>query len=242
MSCCIASASSTRPWRKVGPGRACWIRFSPDWGHRKRELEPMDGHLDALDGLDSRQFVIAVKRLADSFSYGADTSPFLGAGLEYAQSRPYQWGDSVRSIDWRATARTGRTLVKEYEAPKRLPCYLLVDTSASMTLGSGRPTKYALAVQLAAVLAYACLARISPVGVVGVGGRDLRFEPSLSSAQIMQWLHQLRYFRHDEPTMLAPRLLQLGATLKSRALILVLSDLHDPEALPALRIVAQKND
>ena len=36
--------------------------------------------------------------------------------------------------------------------------------------------------------ALACLARVSPVGVVGAGGRDFRVEPSLSGAQILQWL------------------------------------------------------
>lgn len=202
----------------------------------------MEGFLESVDQLDSRQFMLAVKKLADSLSYGTDHSPFLGSGIEYAQSRPYQWGDPVRSMDWRVTARTGKPYVKEYEAPKRLPCYLLIDTSASMTVGVGKRSKYAVAVHLAGGLALACLDRVSPVGVVGVGGRELRIEPSLSADMVMQWLHLLRRFRYDEPTSISRRIADLAPTLASRALVFLLSDMHEPDALPALKLLAQKHD
>jgi len=202
----------------------------------------MEGFLDTCDALDSRQFVLAVKRLADSFGYGMDRSPFLGAGIEYVQSRHYLPGDPVRSIDWRASARTGKVFIKEYEAPKRMPCYLLLDTSASMTISSQKRSKYAIAVHLAGGLAFASLNRASPVGVVGLGSREFRIEPSLSSMQILQWLHRLRRYRYDEQTRLGRRISEIAPTLTSRAVVVVLSDLHDPSALPALKLLAQKHD
>lgn len=201
-----------------------------------------EGYLETVEPLHTRQFVLAVKRLADSFSYGADHSPFVGSGIEFVQSRPYMPGDPIRAIDWRVTARTGKVYVKEYEAPKRLPCYLLLDTSASMTVSTQRRSKYAVALHLAGGLAFACLARVSPVGVVGIGTRDFRVEPSLSSDQILQWLHRLRRFRYDEETVLARRIAEIAPTLGNRAVVIVLSDLHDPGAMPALKQLAQKHD
>jgi uncharacterized protein (DUF58 family) len=202
----------------------------------------MQGYIDSVDHLNPRQFMVAVKRLADAFSYGADKSPFLGTGIEYAQSRPYQWGDAVRAIDWRVTARTGKVFVKEYEAPKRMPCQLLLDTSASMTVSSVPRSKYAAALHLAGGLAFACLERISPVGVVGLGSRALRVEPSLSAAQVWQWLHKLRHFRFDETTAVGRRLGELAPSLTTRALLILLSDMHDPQGLPALKLLAQRHD
>lgn len=202
----------------------------------------MEGLLPRADALDSRQFFMAVKRLADSLSYGADRSSFLGSGIEYVQSRRYQWGDPIRCIDWRVTARTGKVHIKEYEAPKRLACTILLDSSASMTVASGRRSKYAAAVPIAGALAFACLDRLSPVGLLTVGERGLRVEPSLSKQRIMMWLEQLRRFRYDEHTALARKISELDSSLKARGLIIILSDLHEVGALAAVKLLAQRHD
>lgn len=202
----------------------------------------MEGFIQDHEILNSRQFYIAVKRLANSLSYGTDRSPLVGTGVEYLQSRPYQPGDPIRSIDWRVTARTRRFHVKEYEAAKRLPVYLLCDTSASMTIRSGPRSKYETAVFLAGGLALACLDRISPVGVLGVGQSSLHVQPSLSKQQVMQWLHKLRSYDYHQQTNLAARLAELTPSLAQRTLLIVLSDLHDPQAVPLLKRIGQQHD
>ena len=99
--------------------------------------------------VDARQFEVAVKHLANSLNFGQEESVFHGSGLEYAQSRLYVAGDPVKAIDWKVSARIGKLFIKEYQEPKQIPLYLLLDTSASMCVTSLPMSKYAWAVQLA---------------------------------------------------------------------------------------------
>jgi uncharacterized protein (DUF58 family) len=158
------------------------------------------------------------------------------------QSRHYVPGDPIKTIDWRVTARTGKVHVKEYESPKSLPIWFVIDTSASMTLSSIPVSKYQIATQIAGGLALASLDRVSPVGILGAGSRDLNIKPSLSRETILQWLHELRHYDFAEPTRLGEKLLALNPSLGERALIFILSDLHDPDAIPALKLLGHRHD
>jgi len=194
------------------------------------------------DLVDARQFELAVKQLADSIAFGPDDSIYHGSGLEYSQSRVYLPGDSVKLIDWRISARTGKFYVKEYQEPRQIPLYVMLDTSASMCVSSCRLSKYAWAVRIAAGVAVAAQSRLTPVGMIACGERRMRVSPTLARDHAMQWAHRLRRHGFLESTLLGHRVRELMPTLKRRSALIVLSDLHDADAVAALRLVAQEHE
>ncbi|MFG0284261.1 MAG: DUF58 domain-containing protein [Phycisphaerales bacterium JB039] len=194
------------------------------------------------DELAHGDFEMVVRRLADDLAFGTDLSLFVGSGLEYAQSRPYEPGDPVKQIDWRITARLNRAYVKDYETLKRTSIYLVVDTSASMGVGSTRLTKHDLAVWIASAVGLVGQRRLSPVAVIGGGERQTRLLPSLRRSDLWQAIEPLRTGSLSERTRLAERLTLLDVRADRRSLVMVISDLHDPDAMGALRHMAQKHD
>jgi uncharacterized protein (DUF58 family) len=199
-------------------------------------------HLGPPDELAHGDFEMVVRRLADDLAFGTDLSLFVGSGLEYAQSRPYAPGDAIKMMDWRLTARVGKPYVKEYETLKRTCIYLVLDTSASMGVSSTVLTKHDMGVWIAAAVGLVGQRRLSPVALIGGGERETRLFPSLRRSDLWQALEPLRMGSLSESTRLAERLRMLDVRADRSSVVMALTDLHDPDVVPALRHMAQKHD
>lgn len=187
-------------------------------------------------------FEMVARRLADDLAFGADASLFVGSGLEYVQSRPYEPGDSVRQFDWRLTAKTGKPYVKQYETLKRIAIYITIDTSSSMSISSIGLSKHDLAIWIASAIGLVGQRRLNPVAIVGGGERKTRLEPSLAQGDLWRAIEPLRMRAQAESTQVAERIRSLEPRMNRSSILLVLSDLHDPNISTSLRHAAQKHD
>jgi uncharacterized protein (DUF58 family) len=85
---------------------------------------------------------------------GGFVSRFKGRGMEFDETRLYQAGDDIRSIDWRVTARTGKTHTKIFREERERPVFISVDCRAAMHFATRGVFKSVLASKLAALLAW----------------------------------------------------------------------------------------
>src|SRR5256885_7625795 len=112
-----------------------------------------------------RRIQIHTSHIVDQLLAGEWSSAFKGSGIEFEEVRPYQFGDDVRSIDWNVTARTGRPFVKLFREERELSVMLLVDLSASQSLGTHWQTKRELVTELGATLAFSAIKGNDKVGL-----------------------------------------------------------------------------
>ena len=85
---------------------------------------------------------------------GGYVSRTKGRGMEFDEVRLYQPGDDIRSIDWRVTARTGKTHTKLFREERERPIFISVDYRASMQFATRGVFKSVQAAKLAGLLAW----------------------------------------------------------------------------------------
>jgi uncharacterized protein (DUF58 family) len=85
---------------------------------------------------------------------GGYMSRFKGRGMEFDEARLYQPGDDIRSIDWRVTARTGKTHTKVFREERERPVFISVDNRLTMHFATRGVFKSVLAAKLAGLLAW----------------------------------------------------------------------------------------
>ena len=85
---------------------------------------------------------------------GGYVSRFKGRGMEFEEARVYQSGDDIRSIDWRVTARTGKTHTKIFREERERPVFISVDNRPAMHFATRGVFKSVLAAKLAGLLAW----------------------------------------------------------------------------------------
>jgi uncharacterized protein (DUF58 family) len=85
---------------------------------------------------------------------GAYLSAYKGRGIEFDESRLYQPADDARTIDWRVTARTGKTHTKLYREERQRPVSFCVDFRAGMYFATRGAFKSVVAARVTALLAW----------------------------------------------------------------------------------------
>jgi len=199
----------------------------------------------------SLQELAALKHAGKSFTFlprqpvtsllsGRRASRLRGRGLTFEEMRLYHQGDDPRTIDWKATARTGETHVRVYTEERERPSLLVVDQRLSMFFGSRRDMKSVTAARAAALAAWRIVSVGDRVGAVVFNDRDaVEIKPQRSDRHVMRLISAIASFNHlldvdaqspGDPDALN-RALQIARRLVTHdCLVTIISDFQGADA------------
>ncbi len=156
----------------------------------------------------------------------------LGMGTEFAELREYGIGDDTRLIDWKATARRSRPLVRVLEPEREQTLIILLDRGRLMTAQVQGLKRFDWGLNATLSLALAGLNRGDKVGI-GVFDREVTtwIPPERGQHHLSKLIERLTPI---QPVLLEPD--YVGAVTKlvnqqtRRALVVLITDLVDVTA------------
>lgn len=199
-----------------------------------------------------RKLDLSQRSAALASTVGTHASRFRGRGMDYQESRIYQAGDDIRSMDWRVTARAGRPHTKLYQEERERPVVLFVDFNPSMFFGSSGALKSVVAAKTATLLAWAASQQGDKIGGLLFNGEHHELPPKIGKRGVLQFIHQIVHYAdpqralndHQHIVRLNDELKRLRRLARPGSLVFLISDFYTINAQTSkhLRRIRQHND
>jgi len=180
---------------------------------------------------------------------GNNKSAFRGRGMEFEEVRAYIFGDDVRDIDWRVTARKAEPYTKVFNEEKDREIIVVLDLSASMVFGTRKELKSVTAAKVAALIGWLTVKHKDRFGMLLFDGKNtIYFRPQNNLknlmnifTQISKKTHEILLEQHHADLSEALKMLQFHQ--KGQGTVFILSDFShfDNEKFRKIAILSKKH-
>ena len=154
----------------------------------------------------------------------------IGKGRDFEKLRDYVPGDSFDEIHWKATARRGHPITKEFQIEKTQEVYVLIDSSRLSARASGGDSILERFITAGLLLGVAAERQGDRFGLISFSDRVERFVPAKSGKRHFGVCRDALYTVKER--LVSPDFYELCTfvqlRLRRRALLLVLTELDDP--------------
>jgi uncharacterized protein (DUF58 family) len=156
----------------------------------------------------------------------------VGVGLEFERLREYRPDDEPRRVDWKATARRGLLMTREFEIERSQNVMLILDLGRTMASRLEALTKVDLAVNACVLIAYVAALADDRVGLYTFAAEPgPLLPPARGKGQVLRLLEALYRVRGGtEEANYRTAFASLSGQLRKRALVIVFTDLIDPDS------------
>ena len=153
----------------------------------------------------------------------------VGAGAEILQLRDYRVGDPQNAIDWKATARRGQLVSRDFTEDQHLDIVIAIDAGSTSALRAGELDRLGHYINLAARFAEHAVAQDDRVGVMLFADQPLA---TLAPGRGMGTVLRIRQMLTAATPKLAESnplnaALRIRTLVRHRSLIVMLTDVDD---------------
>jgi uncharacterized protein (DUF58 family) len=154
-----------------------------------------------------------------------------GQGQEFHQLREFREGDSLRQIDWKATARQRTPIAREYEDERDQQIIFMLDCGRQMRSQDGELSHFDHALNACLLLSYVALRQGDAVGMsTFAGDKPRHVAPVKGSGQLNVLLNAVYDLGSTQrPADYQAAANQLLARQKRRALVVLVTNLRDED-------------
>lgn len=190
-----------------------------------------------------RKIEIKTKALSRQIFSGQYHSAFKGRGMAFSEVREYQYGDDIRFIDWKVTARFHKPYVKVFEEERELTVMLLIDVSASGFFGSVAQKRETIS-EIAAILAFSASQNNDKVGAVFFSSEVEKYiPPQKGRTHLLRIIREMIDFKPAHTgTDISAALRFLRNVQKRRSTAFLLSDFMDSHYEESLKIACKAHE
>lgn len=194
-----------------------------------------------------KKIQIKTDRMASEILSGEYKSAFKGKGLNFDSIREYQFGDDIRSIDWKVTARMQNAFVRKYKEERQLSIVVIVDLSASNDFGTQAQTKKEMSTELASVLASLAIKNNDKVGMMLVTDEvESYIPPKQGKAHIFKLIKDLLTYKpKSKKTNLQHVLKEAIKVIPRHSVVFLISDFLEDNGFDyerELKVLAKTQD
>lgn len=182
-----------------------------------------------------RTQIIHTRRAADRVLEGSYKSVLKGRSMNFDELREYVPGDDIKDIDWKATARSQKVLVRQYIADKRHNIMLVFDTNMRMLgASSGCEEKRELAIMTAGTLAFFANKSGDYVAATFMAEKGVKYMPFKTGLGNIELILESYYREVNEnnDSSINETLEYVVRNFKRKMIILVVTDIHGINNIP----------
>lgn len=192
-----------------------------------------------------KELELHTRRILSGSGIGATRSAQKGFGFEFDQLRAYQYGDDVRLIDWKSSARSFDTLyIRQYFEERNRTFMVCLDVSPSTRFGSGEHSKQEIMQQIAGILLLAAGWSKDKVGLILFSDHvEYMIPPGKGQYHIHRMVEKIFTHQPQGSTTNIEVLCQYGLThVPKKSTMLVISDFIAPDFSAVLKKVAVRKN